>query len=108
MELTTIISCFACFVFAAGTVIYMKIKKPSFKQIAKRLKEPLLQLFLYAEKQEWTGAEKMEWCIDQLLEILPIKIKVDEVTLRIVAQYLYDEYREFIIRVLDDEQEEKA
>lgn len=103
MELNTLLSILAIIFFIFGTIVYFKQYKPSTEQLIEALKEPLFMLFLYAEKQGWTGPEKMEYCIKEILKVLPVHI--DEATVRLVAQKLYEEYSEFIKEMLGTDKE---
>lgn len=99
MELNAFSAIIALIILGIGTVIYLKRNKPSKDEIVDQLKEPLLLLFLYAEKKGWSGPDKMKWCLSQVLSIVPVKI--DEATLEGIAQKLYDEYRSAIKETLE-------
>jgi len=99
MELNTFLTIIAVIILGIGTVLYLKNNKPSKETIVDQLKEPLLLLFLYAEKNGWSGPDKMKWCMTQVLKIVPVQI--DHETLEGIAQKLYDEYSSFIKKSLE-------
>lgn len=104
MELSTLLAILAIIFFIFGTVVFFVQKKPTADELLDALKEPLLMLFLYAEKKGWSGPDKMEYCIKEVLKYVPIKI--DEATLREIAQKLYDKYSDFIKEMLESEEKE--
>ena len=103
MELSTLLAISSIVFFAVGTIVYFRQAKPTTNDLLEVIKEPLLMLFLYAEKKGWSGPEKMEYCVNQILKIIPIKMDKD--TVEKIAQKLYKEYRELIISKLEDEEE---
>lgn len=104
MELSTLLAIGAVIFFIFGTIVYFKQNKPTMDDVIEALKDPLLMLFLYAEKQGWSGPEKMEYCIKEVLKIVPIK--VEEETIRLIAQKLYIEYSDFIKEMLESDKKE--
>lgn len=94
MEYNTFLSLVGFCLLFVGGMIYFKNDMPEKEDIIEELKEPLLLLFLYAEKKGWSGPDKMKWCLEQVLKIVPIHI--DYLALEGIAQKLYDEYSNFI------------
>lgn len=97
MEMNILLTGLAIFVFVIGAIIHFK-NMPLY-DIIDEVKEPLLMLFLYAEKQGWSNEEKMEWCLTQIVQ--KIHLDIDQATLEQIAQKLYDKYRNFIKSVLE-------
>lgn len=62
------------------------------------LKNVVFKLFLFAEKQEWSNAEKMEWCLKEIRKQFPY-IPLTDATIEKMAQDLYDEYKDFVLKI---------
>lgn len=58
-----------------GFLSYLKIRSKSKKEPLDLVRQKAFELFLHAEKQGWVGPEKMEWCVDQLVKLLPTKLQ---------------------------------
>lgn len=67
------------------------------KQIAavtmeKEVKEAILSLFLYAEKQGWTGQAKMDYVAHKIHDIIPGEMLKSVVKQEKIASYLQNMY----------------
>lgn len=62
------------------------------------IRDIVFKLFLFAEKQEWSNAEKMEWCLKEIHKQFPY-IPIADETLEKIAQDLYDEYKDFVLKL---------
>lgn len=88
------------FIVLLGLALRFKKGQTIFNKLKKTIKEPLLMLFLYAQKKDMTGPEKMEWCIQVIMS--KTNIKVDEAYVREFAQYLYDESIKYVKEALNE------
>lgn len=76
---------------------YFSYRDKTKAQIVSDAKHLILKLFLYAEKQDWVGPDKMLWCIDQAVTLLPAKAQkiilslVNHDTIESWVQELYEE-----------------
>ena len=81
----------------ASVGLFFNIKGTEKKLQIRTIRENLLQLFLYAEKQDWVGPDKMAWCIKQIIVILPDNIeKIVGDAVDSWAQKVYDEFKVWI------------
>lgn len=81
--------------FAVKT--YFNLKGKSKESILKELKQEALKLFLYAQKQGWTGPEKMEWCAKQITLFFPKQIRTYiEGPIEKWLQDQYDDFKKFV------------
>ncbi len=63
------------------------------------LKAKALELFLFAEKQGWTSAEKMDWCVDKMSEYVPKEyLSLLKVTLRVFLESVYDQFKKELVK----------
>ena len=86
-----------------GNIFYY-IKHPmTFESLEKKIEKDAYMLFLAAEKQGLIGSEKLDWCINKLLQQSNIK-NVDEKLVKAVAQHLYDNFKEYENERLNIEQ----
>lgn len=99
MSYDSLLTIIGFIILLTGSIVFLKQDPPTKEDIFEELKEPLLLLFLYAEKKGWTGPEKMKWCISQILAIVPVDI--DYLALEEIAQKLYNEYSDFIKKHLE-------
>jgi hypothetical protein len=86
-------------VLVGVAILVMRYKNLNLEQSRTQLKQDVLYLFLYAEKQEWVNDEKMKWCIQKIYEMFPdslIKKVISYETVEKWAQLLYDEFKTFI------------
>lgn len=88
------------FLVLLGLFLHFKKGRLAFEKIKSAIKEPLLMLFLYAQKKEISGPEKMEWCIQVIMS--KINVEIDEEYIREFAQYLYDKSIEYVKEALDE------
>lgn len=65
-----------------------------------QFKEVIYKLFLYAEKEDWVGPEKMEWCIKRVTVLMPW-LPMSEDVIRSLANDFYKEYKNFIIEEVE-------
>jgi hypothetical protein len=96
---TTDIAMLVVLIIIGSIAIYSYYKTnlsgKSKEEVVSFLKIEALKLFLYAQKQGWTGDEKMDWCVIQILKLFPDKIdKYVEQPIRDFLQAIYDEYIE--------------
>jgi hypothetical protein len=81
--------------FAVKT--YFNVKGKSKEAILKELKQEAYKLFLYAQKQGWTGPEKMEWCAKKIALLFPEQIRTYiEGPIQEWLQSQYDDFKKFI------------
>lgn len=66
------------------------------KLLPDNMQDKVLMLFLFAEKQGWTGPEKMEWVVDQLLSQLPLAMRpVNRDPIYNVVTKMYEDFKHF-------------
>lgn len=81
------------------TALVLRFQKTSRQELVTRVKHEAFQLFLFAEKQNWVGPDKMAWCVTRLKALLPPQIAaifitlVPEDTLEKWLQGVYDEFK---------------
>ena len=100
IDINTIGIVLTAFFVLLGLALHSKRGRTSFDKIKETIKEPLLMLFLYAQKKDITGPEKMEWCIQVIMS--KINIEIDEAYVREFAQYLYDKSIEYVKEALNE------
>lgn len=77
-----------------------QVKQLTAEQQVLILKEKILELFLLAEKQDWTGKEKMEWAIEKLKDS-PYVGLLEMVTGKSVEDFLQEVYDNFMDRLAE-------
>jgi hypothetical protein len=75
----------------AGVIIFLQNRGKTKAQLLNDFKNNVLSLFLYAEKQEWIGPDKMKWCVDQVYKFFPDIIK-KFITQQTVEEWMQDFY----------------
>ena len=103
MDISIVIITIISVAIVIGAIVSFLHKKPSFNTIVEKIKELCYQLFLEAEKKDLVNEEKMEWCVKQLINRLPdLKLDIDEDTVRVITQYVYDLYKKSAEKYLKD------
>lgn len=77
-----------------------QVKQLTAEQQVLILKEKILELFLLAEKQDWTGKEKMEWAIEKLKDS-PYVGLLEMATGKSVEDFLQEVYDNFMDRLAE-------
>lgn len=76
-------------------LFYLKNKGNDKHQIVKAAREEVLKLFLYAEKQDLIGPEKMKWVVEQIyLKYIPDGIE-KLIPQETVDEWVEDQYTDF-------------
>lgn len=89
-------------IIACGASVLFK-NKPTFNQLTKKAKKIIYDLFLTAEKENWVNEDKMQWCVEELSKYFSrLKINIDQTMIKLIAQYLYDKYKETAKTLLKD------
>ena len=82
------------FIVEAVRLYFLKKEKKHDDHLS-YLKNQAYQLFLYAEKQGWSGSEKMAWVSAQVHERIPFKVIQSIVGEQMITEWLQSTYNEF-------------
>lgn len=99
MDYNTILVIVATALFGAN--IYF-VNKNNQVALEKTVREQALQLFLYAEKQDWIGEAKMDYVCEQIYKLIDDSViakVIKKSTIREWLQNLYDEVKENIQKI---------
>jgi len=83
----------------ASTFLHARDKKQT--ELVALVKEQAYQLFLYAEKQDWIGPQKMSYVADQIVKLIPSKSLVQvigEERIHDWLQSLYDDFKKALAK----------
>lgn len=86
----------AVIIVLSGTLQFFTLKSKKKEELVAIVKQEALQLFLYAEKQEWIGPKKMEWVAEELANHVPsnvLKQVIGKDQINTWLQNLYDEFK---------------
>lgn len=90
----------AAIVIVCGVDTYIKHRKDTKKSLITNLREEVLGLFLYAEKQNWINEDKMGWVVQQVYNRIPVKVLklagkfFDQDDVEKLVERLYQEFKE--------------
>jgi Na+/phosphate symporter len=100
MDYNTILVIVATVLFGAN--VYF-INKDNKKALEETVREQALQLFLYAEKQDWIGEVKMDYVCEQIYKLVDDSViakVIKKSTIREWLQNLYDEVKDNLQKVI--------
>lgn len=83
-------------VILSGITTYLHARDKKQTELVSLVKEQAYQLFLYAEKQNWIGPEKMDWVAEQIVKRIPSDTLVQvigEERIKNWLQSLYDNFK---------------